>query len=218
LSVETKMNATGGGAMQRWVPRELLARARQQEHELFVRGGKCPLYLVVVLDEPASDLAQGLKAETGADQDGLPFRTAAVMSSRRESMRPAHLTLVSEPQQREQRAVQRLIELSKLCCHVLPLRKRVESAFLTSISVGRARNHDIVLRHASVSKFHANLEVDGTRLFVKDAGSRNHTFLNHERVLARTEVYPGDNLRFGWVEAVMVSDAALWRAVRGSAD
>jgi hypothetical protein len=201
--------------MQQWAPRELVTRARQQGHELFVGGGNCPLYLVVVLDALDSDLAQGLKAEAGHDQDGIPFRTAAAAFNG--GARPSHLALVSEPQQLEQRAVQRLRELSMLCCHVLPLRKRVESAFLTSISVGRARNHDVVLRHASVSKFHANLEVDGSRLFVKDAGSRNHTFLNHERLMTRTEVHPGDNLRFGWVEAVVVSDMALWRAVRDSA-
>lgn len=202
--------------MQQWVPRELIARARQQGHELFVGGGNCPLYLVVVLDALDSDLAQGLKSEPAPDGDGIPFRTAAAAFG--SGGRPSHLKLVSEPEQREHRAVQRLLELSALCCHVLPLRKRVESAFLTSISVGRARNHDVVLRHASVSKFHANLEVDGSRLFVKDAGSRNHTFLNHERLLTRAEVFPGDNLRFGWVEAVVVSDMALWRAVRDSAD
>ena len=67
MALETKVDVTVGGAMQRWVPRELLARARQQDHELFVRGGKSPLYLVVVLDEPASDLAQGLKAEGGVE-------------------------------------------------------------------------------------------------------------------------------------------------------
>jgi pSer/pThr/pTyr-binding forkhead associated (FHA) protein len=97
---------------------------------------------------------------------------------------------------------------------VIPIRKRVETAFLTSISVGRARNHDIVLRHASISKFHANLDVEGTQLFVKDAGSRNHTFVNHERINARVEVRAGDNLRFGWVEALVASDEALFRALR----
>jgi hypothetical protein len=201
--------------MQAWYPRELLARARQQSHEAFVRAYKSPLSLVVILDAPASELAQGLKAEAGPERDGLPFRTAALAGNSRESLRPRHLSLVPAPEARDVQVAEKLLEMASMCCHVIPIRKRADSAFLASISIGRARNHDIVLRHASVSKFHANLEVEGDQLFVKDAGSRNHTFLNHERVLSRLRVEAGDNLRFGWVEALVATDESLWRAIRG---
>jgi hypothetical protein len=202
--------------MQSWFPHELLARARQQPREAFVRAYKSPLSLVVILDAPASELAQGLKPETGPERDGLPFRTAALINrDPRDSLRPRHLTLVPEPGDRNVQVAEKLRQMASMCCHIIPISKRVESAFLASISIGRARNHDIVLRHASVSKFHANLEIEGEQLYVKDAGSRNHTFLNHERVLTRLKVEAGDNLRFGWVEALVATDEALWRAIRG---
>jgi hypothetical protein len=193
-----------------------MARARELPRETFLRTYKSALSLVVVLDQPASELAQGLKAELSSENDGLPFRTAALVEGqrRRPSVRPGHLSLVRSPDDPHEVCARKLRELAALCCHVIPIRKRVESAFLASISVGRARNHDIVLRHASISKFHANLDVEGTQLFVKDAGSRNHTFVNHERVTARVEVRAGDNLRFGWVEALVASDEALFRALR----
>jgi FHA domain len=196
-----------------WRPRDLIGRARRESREIFVRGHRAKLFLVIVLDGPASELALGLNAAHAGESDGLPFRTAALTGNYApvDPGRPNRPSLSAQVD--DTPMITKLRALAQFPCHVIPLRKRVEAAFLSSISVGRARNHDIVLRHASVSKFHANLEIEEGHLFIKDAGSRNHTFVNHERVLSRVEVKPGDNLRFGWVEAMVCHDEALWHAV-----
>lgn len=200
-----------------WLPRELVARARQQTLELFLHSYASRLSLVVVLEDALSELALGLRGALGKGPEpgGLPFRTAAADST------AAHTDSLGAASAarggtEHQRLMQRLDDLSRRCCYVAPLRKRGEAAFLDSISVGRARNHDIVLRHASVSKYHANIEVDGDGLFVKDAGSRNHTFVNHERIEGRVRVAPGDVLRFGWVEALVATDQGLWELAQRS--
>jgi hypothetical protein len=102
-------------------------------------------------------------------------------------------------------------------CHVVPIRKRSEVSFLHHVSVGRARNHDVVLRHKSVSKFHAWFEItQDVRLFVKDCDSSNHTFVNNSQVTDRAEVRPGDTLRFGSVEGRICTSEGLWRLMRSS--
>lgn len=180
-----------------------------------MHGNKAKQFLVIVLDGVNSELALGLSEAHPGEGDGLPFRTAGLTSQFGpvdSQGRPSRPSMI--PQDESMSVATKLSALIGVPCWILPLRKRAEAAFLNSISVGRARNHDVVLRHASVSKFHANLEMEDGRLYVKDAGSRNHTFLNHERVLSRAEVRAGDNLRFGWVEALLVDDEALWKALQ----
>jgi hypothetical protein len=103
---------------------------------------------------------------------------------------------------------------------VVPLRKRDDSdASADRISVGRARNMDIVLRHASVSKFHAWFEMDESgAFFVKDGASKNATRVNNERIAARGAhaVGPGDAVRFGSVDCIICSASALYRAANGA--
>lgn len=102
--------------------------------------------------------------------------------------------------------------------YVAPLRKRShEESFRDRVSLGRAVNRDIVLRHANVSKLHAWFELDDTgNLYVADAGSSNGTYLNASQLPARelTKVQPGSHLRFGAVEALVCGASQLWRAVR----
>jgi hypothetical protein len=102
--------------------------------------------------------------------------------------------------------------------HVLPLRKRTDEAtFLDRISIGRATNKDIVLRHATVSKFHAWMEMGDTgELCVADSDSTNGSMLNGKALAPRelTKVQPGDRLRFGSVECVTSEAGDFWRAIR----
>ena len=100
----------------------------------------------------------------------------------------------------------------------VPLRKRADSgmSFTTRISVGRAMNNDIVLRHASISKFHAWLEADeGDNFYVSDAGSRNGTFANGARLAAKsqTEVAIGTEVRFAAIVATISRAETLWEAL-----
>ncbi|MEP0548753.1 MAG: FHA domain-containing protein [Rhodothermales bacterium] len=63
--------------------------------------------------------------------------------------------------------------------------------------VGRAANCAVVLDDTSVSRQHAAVTVRGGKVTLQDMGSRNHTFLNGERVVTPVDVPPGAVIRFG---------------------
>jgi hypothetical protein len=103
----------------------------------------------------------------------------------------------------------------------LLLRKRVagDAAYKDRISLGRARNKDIVLRHPSVSKFHGWFEVDeGGFFYFTDADSKNRTRVNGAPLFPRerSALQSGDTIRFGSVEAFLCAPKAFWNAVRAS--
>jgi hypothetical protein len=102
--------------------------------------------------------------------------------------------------------------------YAITLEKREQDAsYQGRISIGRARNKDIVLRHASVSKFHAWFERDAKGEYrLADAGSKNGTRINQDECSAREliQVKPGDVLRFGSVEAVLCSPETLWKVLQ----
>jgi hypothetical protein len=215
--------------LSQWQPKELIAAAKTRPLAEFVRGCESPFMLIVLLPEGDTELSSGLSASGQAntgDSDGLAFRTATrevggtsrdltatlsgdVVLRRPESPRPAR------PSMREQTSERMPLTLARTSCHVLPICKRSEVSFLHHVSVGRARNHDIVLRHRSVSKFHAWFEITPGGLFVKDCESRNHTFVNEERVPDRAEVRAGDTVKFGSVETRVCTSEGFWRLARG---
>ena len=101
---------------------------------------------------------------------------------------------------------------------VLPLRKRPDSEALSErrISVGRARNKDVILRDPSVSKFHCWFDVDPSGACgVADAGSKNGTFVNGAELSSRVLVAlePGDRVRIGNIDAIVCSAETLWDAL-----
>jgi pSer/pThr/pTyr-binding forkhead associated (FHA) protein len=97
----------------------------------------------------------------------------------------------------------------------LQLRKRAGDAYADRISVGRARNKDVVLREESVSKFHAWFEMDEEgRFYLADAGSANGTRVAG-RLLVPRELSPvamGAVIEFGGVRATLCPGELLWRA------
>ncbi len=66
------------------------------------------------------------------------------------------------------------------------------------VTVGRGLDNDIVLEDASVSRHHAELTREGSRIEVRDLGSTNGTWVNAARVTAAS-IHPGDELAFGTV-------------------
>ena len=100
--------------------------------------------------------------------------------------------------------------------HILvPLRKREGKPFAERISVGRALNNDVVLRHASVSKFHAYFECDDKGgFYLTDARSKNTTTVNGAVVESMARVHPGDEIAFGSVYATICPATVLWDALR----
>jgi hypothetical protein len=210
-----------------WQPRELVLQAQQQTFDVFLSGCDSRFYLLVLLDEPNSELATGLLAvEASREGDGLAFRTVvrdldatlvggdkfptSASASALKPVRPPPAAAAG-PERINDKIPP---ELLRTPCHVLPIRKRADGSFLQHVSVGRARNHDIVLRHRSVSKFHAWFEVhEGSRLLVKDSDSRNHTFVDGQQVANRVEVLPGQTVRFGSVEGRVCTPESLWKAL-----
>lgn len=105
--------------------------------------------------------------------------------------------------------------IKKSTYFVCPLRKGMtrESAFQERISVGRARNQDILLRHHTVSKSHAWFERDEEGVFyVADSGSKNGTTVNGKSIDAHKLIAleAGNRIAFGSVHTLITSAEALW--------
>jgi hypothetical protein len=79
---------------------------------------------------------------------------------------------------------------------VYPLRKRA-TTFVDVILVGRASTNDVHIDDKTVSKLHARIRLNERGFVVEDAGSRNGTFLDGERILDRADVGSGDAVAFG---------------------
>lgn len=99
---------------------------------------------------------------------------------------------------------------------VLPVVKAAGNPYPERVSVGRARNCDVVLRDASVSKLHAELLTGGAALELVDAGSHNGTRLNGRALAAhhRVTVASGDLLQLGNVVARVLDAAGLYDFLR----
>jgi hypothetical protein len=95
---------------------------------------------------------------------------------------------------------------------VLPIAKAPGNPYPERISVGRARNCDVVLRDGSVSKLHAHFYVEGEALDLVDLESQNGTRVNG-RTLAphqRERILLADQIEFGAVHATVADAAALY--------
>ncbi len=67
--------------------------------------------------------------------------------------------------------------------------------------VGRAHRAAIRLRSRELSRRHATLRVAGDSVWVRDEGSRNHTFVDGREITGETELAVGAELRFGHLVA-----------------
>jgi hypothetical protein len=197
---------------ERWQPPELITDAEQLSLAEFARRHETPFYLAVQLEDLLSELAIGLENVNASAADRLSFRTTPPRfhGGRSDAM---SITRALEPRpKRTEEGPARLEKLLGQCCYFVPVRKR-SASFASFISLGRTRNHDIVLRDPTVSKLQATLELVGGQLFVRDAGSRNGTLLNQSEVSERKPIAVGDSLRFGDVECLVCSPASIWQAV-----
>lgn len=90
---------------------------------------------------------------------------------------------------------------------VVLVKKQAANAFQSRITVGRTSNNDVVLDDASVSRFHAWLEHQDDEWKVADAGSKNGTFLNGQRLKPKklSTLTLDARLKFGDVPASFLS-------------
>jgi hypothetical protein len=84
------------------------------------------------------------------------------------------------------------------------------------ISIGRARNCDIVLRDASVSKLHGHFRVVPGKLELIDSGSHNGTRVNGLPIApdTPTPVLPGDTIVVGRVSAKLLDAGGVYDMIR----
>lgn len=92
---------------------------------------------------------------------------------------------------------------------VLPLVKSDRNVF-PHLTVGRTRNHDLVIIDDAVSKFHASLRIEHGTLMALDEGSRNGTTIDAKSVPARgagapVAVPPHATISFGTVGLVYLA-------------
>lgn len=79
-----------------------------------------------------------------------------------------------------------------------------------SSTIGRAPDNSLVLNSPDVSRRHARLERSGNHLRIYDLNSTNGTRVNGEAVHI-SDLEPGDELRIGAQELVILSDASRGR-------
>ncbi|MDM7917259.1 MAG: SpoIIE family protein phosphatase, partial [Candidatus Eisenbacteria bacterium] len=66
--------------------------------------------------------------------------------------------------------------------------------------VGRAAESDVRLADPRVSARHAELQVQGDEIVIRDLGSRNGTWVNDRKIEGGVQLRPGDRIRIGAVE------------------
>ena len=99
---------------------------------------------------------------------------------------------------------------------VLPVIKAPGNPYPDRVSVGRARNCDIVMRDPSVSKLHAHFRIGGGKLELVDIDSQNGTRVNGRPLAPHqpAQVANGDTVLFGSVACKIVDAAALYDLLR----
>ncbi len=197
-------------AQRQVLPQRLLHEVVHSSQPAFVANHGDLHYLAVSTSGDAPELLEGLELLRGEAKPARPlsamaFKTnAGARSALAGSLRP-------NP------GVAPVEVLASGQYHVVEIGKRgdLDGAFPERISVGRAANKDIVLRHESVSKFHGWFEVDSALgLYVVDAGSTNHTVVRSRQLAARARepVPPGTLIRFGSIETLVIDASTLWMA------
>ncbi len=66
-----------------------------------------------------------------------------------------------------------------------------------AVSIGRAQGNDVTVADPNCSSRHAAVERAGDGFFIRDAGSKNGTFVNGRRIDCQTVLSPGDEIAIG---------------------
>ncbi len=74
-----------------------------------------------------------------------------------------------------------------------------------SVTIGRRKDNDIVLRDPYISGYHAKLVLDEEIFFIEDLDSANGTYLNGDRIMDVIKLKNGDRIKLGQVEFLYVS-------------
>jgi hypothetical protein len=107
-------------------------------------------------------------------------------------------------------------EKRKPIVKIVPLEKSNRNAFKTKITVGRAKNNDVIIRASKVSKIHAAFVIGKGDWQLLDMGSVNGTVVNGERLEKNQSVKlnSGDMISF-WRYVFEYHDLDSFVAVLG---
>lgn len=207
------------------VPESFVTGAINQRRMVFLAVHGDTPFLLVRLDDQTGELLAGLSTAKerskviGADekrpqQDGLGFHTVALAQSTSDAPAKGGTGTTKFGQRGTVDTTALKKRIAAVPHFVIPLCKNTENAtYQDRISIGRARNMDIVLRNGSISKFHAWFERDSSGLFaVADTGSKNGTTVKGKSIGARTpqKLNPGDEVMFGSVGTTFCPAEVLW--------
>ncbi|MFI5308330.1 MAG: FHA domain-containing protein [Polyangiales bacterium] len=198
-------------------PEQIVADAAGSEDSFVARYGDTQFVMVKLL--PGFENVEAGLSTTQRDEGQRVLPSVRVMSFETEVLTQEQVLELELGDGSVQSRLDRLRWLLRNDRYfIMPLRKRtVDATFMDRVSLGRAVNKDVVLRHPNVSKFHAWFEMDDqAALYLADADSRNGTWLNGKRLSARelTRVSSGDHVRFGSIECVACDPRELWQALR----
>lgn len=187
-------------SMHKWLPRLLLAQARELPLAVFAAKVGGPACMLIITEgheaEFVSALAPGAErfdtvvvpsvtAVLSAIHSGVGVRTSA---SQRTKLPDA------------------ISELLDLACFLVAI-----PTGATSATIGRERSNVIALQHRTVSRVHAYAEVSPTGdVAIGDAGGKNGIRVNGVRAVGRTNVSWEDRLGFGEVQARVLRTSQLW--------
>ena len=107
---------------------------------------------------------------------------------------------------------------------LVAVRKKKSNEWMRWVSLGRAPNNDVVLRHSSISKLHARIHLESSsKLTVEtqeywmiDAGSAQGTSVNG-RMLSTSNplrLKSGDRIRFGAIDCQFLDSGMLYDLLR----
>ena len=71
--------------------------------------------------------------------------------------------------------------------------------------IGRSMDCDIPIDDPSISRRHAIILVKSEGIFIKDLGSKNHTFVNDNKIESEVNIQPDSSIRFGEIEAMLTA-------------
>jgi hypothetical protein len=202
-------------------PAEMVSLVKAHIRSAFANEIDAPL-LLVRIDGAQGDLALTLEAALEEGSRGPGWRSEpslgydTVVGSSRDVLSSQPPPPPSGPLSFSGPSLNRRLARTPHFAVTLRKRRGAANVFTERISVGRARTNDIVLRHHSVSKFHAWFERDeDDNFYMSDAKSTNPTLVNGTSIAGSSSVriHPGDEICFGTIVVLFCPPEILWDAL-----
>jgi len=162
------------------------------------KTGVTPLF---VKDETAETLPANGKTngKTLLEAASIPVRVAPEKKISSDRNGKTLIEILAENKKRAANQPVFLLEMSSNGRRIKTAQLKNGENFL-----GRSPQCEIEIDDPSISRRHAVLTVNAGKVFVKDLGSRNHTFVGKQTAVAEIGIEPDTALRFGNVDARLI--------------